>query len=114
MNAEGRLRIGKSLHTVIWALFAGCVLSIPILAGRGNFGPVLVLIALVAVEVAILALNAGAGPLTAVAGRSTGDRRGNFDIYLPGWLALRTKFILGPLFLAGLVIAAISWWSARS
>ena len=114
MNAEGRLRMVKSLHTVIWVFFAGCVLSIPFQAWRGNFGVVLVLIALVALEVSILALNAGTCPLTVIAGRYTSERRGNFDIYLPEWLARRTKIIFGPLFLAGLVIAAVLWWNARS
>ena len=109
MNTEDRLRAIKSLHTVIWAFLAGCVLAIPLVAWRGHFGVVLGLIALVALEVTVLAANGGSCPLTAIAGRYTRDRRDNFDIYLPEWLAGRTKIIFGPLFLLGLIIAAVLW-----
>ncbi len=40
------------------------------------------------------------GP-TDLAARYTEDRRGNFDIYLPVWLARQNKTIFGTLFLAG-------------
>jgi hypothetical protein len=43
--------------------------------------------ALVSVELVILAANRCRCPLTAVAARYTEDRRANFDIYLPRWLA---------------------------
>ena len=113
MNAEARLRVIKFLHTVIWAFFAACVLAIPFAAWLGNFGVVLVLIALVAFEIAILALNSWRCPITGIAARYTSDRRGNFDIYLPEWLASRTKIIFGPLFLTGLVFAAVLWSTSR-
>ena len=114
MNAEARLRVIKSLHTVIWAFFAACVLAIPFVAWLGNFGVVLVLIALVAFEIAILALNSWRCPITGIAARYTSDRRDNFDIYLPEWLASRTKIIFGPLFLTGLVFAAVLWSTSRT
>ena len=89
------------------------MLAIPLVAWRGHFGVVLGLIALVALEVAVLALNGGSCPLTAIAGRYTSDRRDNFDIYLPEWLAGRTKIIFGPIFLIGLIIAVVLWWTPR-
>ncbi len=45
-----------------------------------------------------------------LASRSTDDRRDNFDIYLPLWLARHNKVIFGTLFAAGLVFTAALWW----
>jgi hypothetical protein len=54
----------------------------------------------------VLGLNRWSCPLTAVAARYTDDRRANFDIYLPVWLAKFNKQIFGPLYVAGVVYAA--------
>jgi hypothetical protein len=53
----------------------------------------------VLVECAILACNRGGCPLTDLAKRYTDERRDNFDIYLPAWLARNNKVIFGSLFL---------------
>jgi hypothetical protein len=71
------------------------------------------LIVIVALKVAILAFNSGHCPLTGIKVRYTSDRRDNFDIYLPEWLASRTMIIFGPLFLIGLIIAAVLRWAPR-
>lgn len=71
------------------------------------------LIALVALEVLVLALTAWTAPITRIAARYTSDRRDNFDIYLPEWLARRTKTIFCPLFLVGLVVSAYLWSASR-
>ena len=42
-------------------------------------------------------------PLTDVAARYTSDRRDNFDIYLPLWLARYNKHVFGTLYVAGIV-----------
>ena len=47
------------------------------------------------------------GPLTAWAARYTTDRRDNFDIYLPLWLARHNKSIFGALYVAGAVFALV-------
>ncbi len=86
-------------------------MAIPVVAWLGDFRAVLVLVALVGVECLVLATNAGHCPLEAVAARYTGDRRPGFDIYLPRWLASRTKVIFGPLFALGLGLGAILWWA---
>ena len=44
-------------------------------------------------------------PLTDIAARHTADRRANFDIYLPLWLA-RSKHVFGTLYLIGATYAA--------
>lgn len=54
----------------------------------------------------MLGLNHGQCPLGIVVGRYTDDRRANFDIYLPAWLAARTKVIFGPLFGGAIVFTA--------
>jgi hypothetical protein len=50
-------------------------------------------------------------PLTGVAARYTDDRRDNFDIYLPLWLARYNKLIFGSLFAAGLLFTLACWWT---
>src|SRR3954449_5923021 len=95
------LRRVKVVHTLAWAFFAGCILAIPVAAWRGEFASALVLIAIVFVEVFVLVANGWSCPLTAVAARYTDDRRDNFDIYLPLWLARHNKTLFGWLLAAG-------------
>ncbi|HEX6943287.1 MAG TPA: hypothetical protein VF128_10195 [Gemmatimonadaceae bacterium] len=103
------LRLIKVFHTLVWALFAGAILAIPVATWRSEFAWVAGLIAVVLVEVAILAANGMRCPLTAIAARYTEDRRANFDIYLPLWLAANNKQVFGVLFVAGLLFALFSW-----
>ena len=103
------LRAVKLLHTLAWAVFAGCILVLPIAAWRGHFVAALVLMAMVWVEVLVLLCNRFRCPLTAVAARYTEDRRDNFDIYLPLWLARYNKQIFGSLFVAGMLFTGLTW-----
>jgi polyferredoxin len=103
------LRRVKGVHTAAWAFFAGCILAIPVAAWREDFGSALVLIAVVFVEVLVLAANGWSCPLTAVAARYTDDRRDNFDIYLPLWLARHNQLVFGGLFTAGLAFTLARW-----
>jgi len=103
------LQLVKIVHTMVWALFAGCILAIPVVAWRGDVSRAGVLIAIVFVEVAVLAANGMRCPLTGVAARYTDDRRDNFDIFLPAWLARYNKVIFGSLFVAGLVLTLARW-----
>jgi len=109
-----RLRIVKLLHTVVWAFFASCILGIPIAALGGRWTLAAVLIGLVALEVLVLLANAWRCPLTAVAARYTDDRRDNFDIYLPLWLARYNKEIFGALYVAGVLLTLARWSGART
>lgn len=68
-----------------------------------------ILIAAVFIEVGILIANGMKCPLTRVAARYTNDRRDNFDIYLPLWLARYNKPIFGSLFVAGLLFTLARW-----
>ena len=108
-SAGARLRRVKILHTAIWALFATCTAAIPVLASIGQDRAALALIFVVLVEVLILVANGGRCPLTAVAARYTRDRRANFDIYLPLWLARYNKHIFGGLFVASALYTLAVW-----
>jgi hypothetical protein len=103
------LRLVKGVHTVAWAFFAGCILALPVVAWRGEFAAAAALTGLVLLEVLVLVVNGMRCPLTAVAARYTEDRRENFDIYLPLWLARYNKVIFGWLFGAGLAFTLARW-----
>jgi hypothetical protein len=103
------LRVIKVVHTVVWAFFAGCIVSIPIASSLGEHSVAAWLAAVVLVEVVVLAANNMRCPLTGVAARYTGDRRANFDIYLPEWLAKYNKLVFGTLYGAGVAYALSRW-----
>jgi hypothetical protein len=111
MTAPSALRAIKAVHTLVWAFFASAIVAIPFVAWQGWFTWVVILVTTVLVEVTILALNRMRCPLTAIAARYTEDRRANFDIYLPLWLATHNKRIFGSLFAAGVVFSI--WRLAR-
>lgn len=94
----------KVAHTIVWAVFAGCIIAIPLFALRARRDLALWLIGIVLVEVMVLAFNGWRCPLTDVAARYTADRRANFDIYLPEWLAKYNKVIFGSLYVAGILM----------
>jgi hypothetical protein len=102
-----RLRAIKVAHTVAWAFFAGCILAIPYFTWRRDLDMAWVLIAIVAIEVTVLLANHLRCPLTAVAARFTQDRRDNFDIYLPAWLARHNKQVFGTIYAAAILYALL-------
>jgi hypothetical protein len=112
-DARQALRAVKVAHTIVWALFAGCVVAIPLFAWQGSFAQAFVSIAIVFLEVGVLAANRMRCPLTDVAARFTDDRADNFDIYLPLWLARYNKVIFGSLFAGGLLLTLVRWRLGR-
>ncbi|HEX9198353.1 MAG TPA: hypothetical protein VF865_02250 [Acidobacteriaceae bacterium] len=104
----------KLTHTAVWVLFAGCVVAIPIAGAWREFQLAAVLSALVLLECGVLAVNRGRCPLTDLAGRYTGERVDNFDIYLPLWLARHNKTIFGTLFAAGELFVLARWLMTRN
>ena len=109
VSATTALRAVKVLHTLAWALFAGCIVALPVVAWHRDFVTAAILIAVVSFEVMVLIANGWRCPLTDVAARYTDDRHDNFDIYLPLWLARYNKQIFGTLFVAGVVFTFIQW-----
>jgi hypothetical protein len=102
-----QLRAIRLVHTVVWVFFVVIILAIPVAAWLRRYGLFLVLSAIVLVEVVVLALNRLRCPLTAVAARYTDDRRDNFDIDLPLFIARYNKQIFGSLYLAGLLLGVV-------
>lgn len=107
MTQLTKLRLIKISHTIIWAIFAGSIVAIPIFAWLGMWTIAGILILIVLLECLVLLFNQMRCPLTDIAARYTEDRADNFDIYLPLWLARHNKTIFGSLFVAGLVFTAI-------
>jgi len=103
------LRKIKLVHTVIWAFFVACILAIPLLTVLSQFRLAVIFAAIVAIEVAVLLVNRMSCPLTGVAARYTDNRRANFDIYLPEWVARHNKTIFGILYVAGILLLLARW-----
>lgn len=103
------LRTIKVIHTIVWAFFAGSIVAIPVLAWLDDYRAALLFIGIVLVEVVVLVINGMRCPLTGVAARYTDDRRDNFDIYLPEWLARYNKLIFGLLYIAGILFTLARW-----
>ncbi len=92
-----------------WVFFVAYIAIIPVFAWRASYRYAALFIGIVALEVAALALNGRRCPLTDLATRYTDDRRDNFDIYLPEWLARHNKLIFGALYVAGIVLTLLRW-----
>jgi hypothetical protein len=105
------LQVIKLAHTVVWALLVAVILAIPVMAWQDRFTAAAVLTAIMLGEVLVLVVNGWRCPLTDLAARYTDDRRANFDIYLPLWLAANNKRIFGSIFAAGVVFSI--WRLAR-
>jgi hypothetical protein len=105
------LRAIRVAHTVVWALLVGVILAIPLMAWQDRFTAAAWLTAIMLFEVAVLLGNGWRCPLTDLAARYTDDRRANFDIYLPLWLAANNKRIFGTIFVGGLAFSV--WRLAR-
>jgi len=103
------LRAIKLAHTVAWAFCGAAIVAVPVAAWYNRFGWALLAALVVACEVAILVLNGMKCPLTPIAARYTSDRRDNFDIYLPLFVARYNKQIFGTLYVAGLVFLFVRW-----
>ena len=105
------LQVIKLAHTVVWALLVAVILAIPVMAWQDRFTAAAVLTAIMLGEVLVLVVNGWRCPLTDLAARYTDDRRANFDIYLPLWLAANNKRIFGSILAAGVVFSI--WRLAR-
>jgi len=100
----------KLIHTVVWVFFVAAIIGVPVSAHLGRYDWAWGLAGIVLIEVLVLVVNRMHCPLTPMAARFTEDRRPNFDIYLPEWLARWNKEIFGPLFALGLLYAAARQW----
>jgi hypothetical protein len=98
----------KSLHTLIW-LFYVTVIFFIWYAGITNSVDLYTWIctSLVIFEGLVLLMFRWKCPLTVIAEKYTDDRRDNFDIYLPEWLAKHNKIIFTLIFFGGVILVLI-------
>jgi hypothetical protein len=109
VSTRTKLTLVKALHSLAWALFAGCIVAMPLASSRGLHRLAAGLACIVLVEVLVLLFNGWRCPLTDVAARYTDDRSANFDIFLPHWLAQNNKLVFGTLYVVGLVYGVAAW-----
>src|SRR4030095_11041365 len=102
------LRLVKIIHTIAWAFFGGATLYVLYAGITGTINRwVWMAIGAVLFEAMVLFVNKWTCPITPIAARYTDDRRHNFDIYLPEWLAKHKKTIFTILFVIGLVLVIL-------
>lgn len=75
-----KLRFIKITHTLVWTLFAGSILIIPILAWLEVWNLAAILIMFVLLECIILTLNHMRCPLTSLAARYADEERETYYI----------------------------------
>ena len=109
MTPDVALRWIRIVHTVVWFVFAASIVLIPLATYLNRWAMAFWLIGFVALEVIVLLVNRMRCPLTDIAGRYTADRRDNFDIYLPLWLARHNKTIFGTLYVVAVFYAVFRW-----
>jgi hypothetical protein len=102
------LTLLKILHTAIWTLmttanFAGFYLS---LVGRFDWW-FYSCVALLSAEIMVIVVNRWHCPLTDVMAKYTTERKANFDIYLPEWLARNNVKIFSVLIILEIMIVLI-------
>lgn len=104
----------KLLHTLVWCGMALCIVAIPVFGAWRLWWMAAGATAIVLAECAVLWANGWRCPMTGWAARYTKDRRDNFDIYLPLWLARQNKTIFGILFIFNLLVLVFEWFSTAA
>jgi hypothetical protein len=99
----------KLLHTLVWAIMAGSILALPVMALLERFNAAIILTVIILAECGVLAFNEGRCPLTSFVAQFTIERADNFDIYLPNWLARYNKAIFGTLFVVNELFVLWCW-----
>lgn len=75
----------------------------------GCYKEALLPIAIILIEVVVLIVNGWRCPLTNFAAKYAKERKDNFDIYLPNWLAKYNMAIFGSLFVASIIFTFFRW-----
>jgi hypothetical protein len=109
MKVKSLLTIIKISHTIVWAIFATCIILIWAFAFFRAYKEAFLAISVIMIEVIILAINGWKCPLTKIASNYTQDRSSNFDIYLPAWIAKHNMLIFGLLFFCGAIFTFFRW-----
>jgi hypothetical protein len=103
-----KLILVKILHTLIWAFYVSVIIWIWYSGMANNVNLYTwICIGLVLFEGLVLIIFRWKCPLTVIAEKYTEDRRDNFDIYLPEWLAKHNKIIFTSIFFGGVILVLI-------
>lgn len=95
----------KTIHTFVWAIMASAVLYVVYCGLTDSLNPLLwVSIGLIVLEGLALLMNKWSCPITSIAKRHTEDRKDNFDIYLPNFIAKYNKTVFIILFILGIIL----------
>jgi uncharacterized protein (DUF983 family) len=100
---------GSEMKVIAFIIEHDVVDAIPVLTLSGRLGAAAWFVGIVLLEVLVLAVTRWTCPLTPVGARFTDDRRDNFDIFLPEWLARHNKTVFGGLYLAGVALLLAAW-----
>lgn len=105
MTQDLKLRIVKSIHTLIWVFFNVVIFYLLYAVITNKIDKwVWICISLVVIEGIVLIVFKAICPVTLVARRYSNSEKHNFDIYLPNWLAKHNKLIYTTLFIIAILI----------
>lgn len=102
------IRFLKAIHTIVWWIMTISNFVAFYFAFIGRFDAWFWIPALLIIfEIFVIVLNDWKCPITGVAEKYTEDRKANFDIYLPEWLAEYNVKIFTVLILLEILIVGI-------
>lgn len=102
------LRLLKVIHTIVWVIMTTANFAAFYLAYIGKFNVWFYLsVLLIGGETVVILVNSWHCPLTDMMANYTADRRANFDIYLPEWLAKNNIAIFSVLIVLEVVIVFV-------
>jgi hypothetical protein len=94
MSNDSKLKLIKSIHTLVWVFFNFIIFYMLYAAVTSRLDKWLwICYGLFMLEGITLLIFKLYCPLTVIARRYSGSTKHNFDIYLPNWLAKYTKLI---------------------
>ncbi len=99
----------KTIHTIIWVIMTASNFVAFYFAFNGIYDyrfwiPAGILI----LEIVTVFINKWSCPLTPITAKYTDDRKPNFDIYLPLWLARYNKEIFSAIILIEILIVILN------
>jgi hypothetical protein len=105
MNAQARLLLIKTVHTIIWGFFV-LAIGYVLYCGIANkiTGYTWVACGLVVGEGLVLLVFKRHCPLTLLARRYSSSDQDNFDIFLPNWLAHHNQLIFTSIYIMALLL----------
>jgi hypothetical protein len=105
MNPKAKLIVIKTIHTAVWVFYNVVIFYLLYAVTANKIDKwVWICISLVLLEIIILILFKRMCPVTLLARKYSDSSKGNFDIYLPEWLAKNNKLIYSIIFSIGLLI----------